>query len=261
VTDLNQRWWDERVPLHVGSTFYDLDAFRAGADPSHSVWALDEVGDVGGLDVVHLQCHFGMDTLALARRGARVTGVDFSAPAVEQARALAAELGIEATFVQAEVHDAAAVLGRTFDVVFTGGGALNWLPSVNRWARVVASLLHPGGFLYLAEFHPVAQVFADGEQRVTYPYLEHEEPTLVDEPGTYADPEAPTVHNRTTEWNHGVGQVVTALIEAGLVPEFLHERVEIFHDFTGWLVERSPGVWTAPEGELPLLYSLRARKP
>ncbi len=261
MTDLNRRWWDERVPLHAASAFYDLDAFRSGADPSHSVWALDELGDVRGLEVVHLQCHLGLDTLALARRGARVTGLDFSEPALEQARALAAELGLEATFVQAEVHDAMAALGRTFDVVFTGIGALNWLPRVQRWARVVAGLLRPGGFLHLAEFHPVAQVFADGEQRVAYPYLEREEPTLIDEPGTYADPEAPTVHNRTTEWNHGVGQVVTALIDAGLVIESLHERVEIFNDFTGWLEEKAPGVWAAPAGELPLLYSVRARKP
>lgn len=261
MTDLNRRWWDERVPLHVESEFYDVDAFRAGVDPAHSVWVLDEMEDVTGLEVVHLQCHFGMETLALARRGARVTGLDFSEPAVAHARALAAELGIEATFVQADVHDAVGALGRTFDVVFTGGGALNWLPSADRWARVVAGLLRPGGFLQLGEFHPVAMVFADGEQRVAHPYLEHEEPTVIDEPGTYADPQAPTVHNRTTEWNHGIGQVVTALIDAGLVLEFLRERVEIFNDFTGWLVERSPGVWAAPEGELPLLYSLRARKP
>ena len=261
MTDDNRRWWDERVPLHVESEFYDVDAFRAGADPAHSAWALDEVGDVTGLDLVHLQCHFGMDTLALARRGARVTGLDFSEPAVEQARALAASLGIEAAFVQADVYDAAAALGRTFDVVFTGIGALGWLPSIERWAEVVASVLRPGGFLYLGEIHPFATLFADGEQRLAYPYLEHEEPTVVDEPGTYADRVAATVHNRTTEWSHGIGEVVTALIEAGLVLEWLRERVDIFYDFTGWLVERSPGVWVAPEGELPLLYSLRARKP
>jgi SAM-dependent methyltransferase len=202
-----------------------------------------------------------MDTLSLARRGARVTGLDFSAPAVEQARRLASELGIEATFVEADVHDAAAALGRTFDVVYTGIGALGWLPDVRRWAGVVASLLRPGGFLYLAEIHPFATLFADGEQRIAYPYLEHEDPLVFDEPGTYADRGARTEHNRTTEWSHGLGEVVSALIDAGLVLEHLGERVEIFYDFTGWLVERSPGVWAAPEGELPLLYSLRARKP
>ncbi len=261
MTDLNRRWWDERVPLHVESEFYDVDAFRAGEDPPHSAWTFDEVGDVAGLDLVHLQCHFGMDTLSLARRGARVTGLDFSAPAVEQARRLASEVGIEATFVEADVHDAAAALGRTFDVVYTGIGALGWLPDVRRWAGVVASLVRPGGFLYLAEIHPFATLFADGEQRIAYPYLEHEDPLVFDEPGTYADRGARTEHNRTTEWSHGLGEVVSALIDAGLVLEHLRERVEIFYDFTGWLVERSPGVWAAPEGELPLLYSLRARKP
>jgi SAM-dependent methyltransferase len=261
VTDDNQRWWDERVPLHVASDFYDVEAFRAGAEPPHSAWTFDEVGDVRGLDLVHLQCHFGMDTLSLARRGARVTGLDFSGPAVEQARALAADIGIDATFVQADVHDAAAALGRTFDVVYTGIGALGWLPSARRWAEVVASLLRPGGFLYLAEIHPFATLFADGEQRIAYPYLEHDEPLVFDEPGTYADRSAATVHNRTTEWAHGLGEVVTALLDAGLALEWLRERVELFYDFTGWLVEREPGVWVAPDGELPLLYSLRARKP
>ena len=261
MTDDNRRWWDERVPLHVGSTFYDVDAFRAGTEPAHSAWTFDEVGDVAGLDLVHLQCHFGMDTLSLARRGARVTGLDFSAPAIEQARRLAAEIGIEATFVQADVHDAAAALGRTYDVVYTGIGALNWLPSIQRWARIVTSLVRPAGFLYLAEIHPFAAVLENEPLRIAYPYLEHAEPLVFDEPGTYADPSAATVHDRTTEWSHGLGEVVTALIDAGLVLEFLRERVEIFYDFTGWLVEREPGVWAAPEGELPLLYSLRARKP
>ena len=261
MTDDNRRWWDERVALHVASDFYDVDSFRAGVDPPHSAWTFDEVGDVAGLDLVHLQCHFGMDTLSLARRGARVTGLDFSEPAVEQARALAAELGIEATFVQADVHDAHAALGRTFDVVYTGIGALGWLPRVQRWAEVVASLLRPGGVLYLAEIHPFAALFAEGEQRIAYPYLEHAEPLVFDEPGTYADRRAATVHNRTTEWSHGLGEIVTALTDAGLVLEWLRERVELFYDFTGWLVERSPGVWAAPDGELPLLYSLLARKP
>jgi SAM-dependent methyltransferase len=201
-----------------------------------------------------------MDTLSLARRGARVTGLDFSEPAVEQARRLAADLGIEATFVQADVHDAVAALGRTFDVVYTGIGALGWLPSVHRWADVVASLLRPGGLLYLAEIHPFATLFADGEQRIAYPYLEQAQPLVFDEPGTYADREAQTAHNRTVEWSHGLGEIVTALIDAGLVLESLREQVEIFYDFTGWLAERSPGVWAAPDGELPLLYSLRARR-
>jgi 2-polyprenyl-3-methyl-5-hydroxy-6-metoxy-1,4-benzoquinol methylase len=261
MTEDNRRWWDERVPLHVASEFYDVDGFRAGAEPVHSAWTFDEVGDVAGLDLVHLQCHFGMDTLSLARRGARVTGLDFSAPAVEQARRLAQELGVEASFVQADVHDAVAALGRTYDVVYTGIGALGWLPDIERWAGVVAALLRPGGFVYLAEIHPFAMLFAQGEHRIAHPYLERAEPTVVEEPGTYADRAAATLHNRTTEWSHGLGEVVTALVDAGLVVEWLRERVEIFYDFTGWLVERSPGVWAAPEGELPLLYSLRARRP
>jgi 2-polyprenyl-3-methyl-5-hydroxy-6-metoxy-1,4-benzoquinol methylase len=256
----NRALWDEWTGVHETSAFYDLEGFRRGGVRLRA-YELEEIGSVEGLEVLHLQCHFGMDTLSLARRGARVTGLDFSAPAVEAARRLAADLGIEATFVEADVRDAAAALGRTFDVVYTGIGALGWLPSVRRWAGVVASILRPGGFLYLAEIHPFATLFAEGEQRIALPYLEHAEPLVFDDPGTYADRGAQTAHNRTTEWSHGLGEVVTALIEAGLELEWLRERVELFYDFTGWLVERSPGVWVAPEGELPLLYSLRARRP
>ena len=132
----------------------------------------------------------------------------------------------------------------------TCGGGPAW------WRRSCA----PAGSS-TSPIHPFATLFADGEQHIAYPYLEHEDPLVFDEPGTYADRGARTEHNRTTEWSHGLGEVVSALIDAGLVLEHLRERVEIFYDFTGWLVERTPGVWAAPDGELPLLYSLRARKP
>src|SRR5215210_2531267 len=226
--EANRANWDERVPIHVSGEFYDVASFKGGQERLQP-FEIDEVGDVKGKELLHLQCHFGIDTLSLARRGARVTGLDFSAPAVEAARRLAADLGVEATFVEADVHDAAAALGRTFDVVYTGIGALGCLPSVRRWAEVVASLLRPAGFLYLAEIHPFATLFADGEQRIAYPYLEHAEPLVFDEPGSYADRAAATSHNRTIEWSHGLGEVVTALIEAGLQLEELRERVELFY--------------------------------
>jgi 2-polyprenyl-3-methyl-5-hydroxy-6-metoxy-1,4-benzoquinol methylase len=258
MSELNRAWWDERVPLHVASDFYDVAGFKEGANTLRP-FEVDEVGDVAGRSLVHLQCHFGLDTLSWARRGARVTGLDFSEPAIEAARLLAADAGIDAEFVVANVHDAAAALeGRRFDVVYTGLGALNWLPDLQAWAQVVASLVTPGGFLYLSEFHPFSSVFADDDLTVERDYFQGA--FLYDDPGTYADLEAKTEHNRTEEWEHPLGDVVSAVIDAGLEIELLHE-----HDYTlfaRWpFLEGRDGLYRQPEGKprLPLMYSLRAR--
>ena len=193
-----------------------------------------------------------------------MVGLDFSAPAVERARELAAELGLDAEFVQSDVYEAVGSLGeRDFDVVYTGLGALNWLPDIRRWAGVIAELVRSGGFLYLAEFHPITWVFGDEDLAPTHDYFQGEEPAVWDEPGTYADLEAETVHNKTYEWNHPLGDVVSAVVEAGLVLEFLHE-----HDYTlfpRWPFLEKSGfdTYRLPEGmpKLPLMYSLLARSP
>ena len=261
--EANRANWDERVPIHVSGEFYDVAGFKAGQERLRP-FELSEVGSVVDKDLVHLQCHFGIDTLSWARRGARVVGLDFSAPAIEEARRLAAELGLDADFVQSDVYDAPDSLGgRDFDVVYTGLGALNWLPDVRRWSGVVASLIRPGGFLYLSEFHPFSWVFGDDDLTVAYDYFHGEEPEVWDEPGTYADFDAETIHNRTYEWNPTLGEVVSAVIGAGLDLEFLHE-----HDYTlfpRWPFLEKSGfdTYRQPNGtpKLPLMYSLRARKP
>jgi 2-polyprenyl-3-methyl-5-hydroxy-6-metoxy-1,4-benzoquinol methylase len=260
--EANRANWDERVPIHVSGEFYDVAGFKAGHERLRP-FELSEVGSVAGKDLVHLQCHFGIDTLSWARRGARVVGLDFSAPAIEEAQRLAAELSLEADFVQSDVYDAPDSLGgRAFDVVYTGLGALNWLPDIRRWAGVVAALVRPGGFLYLSEFHPFTDVFGDEDLSVENDYFRRE-PVVWDEPGTHADFDAETVHNHTYEWIHTLGDVVSAVIEAGLVLEFLHEHSYTL--FPRWpFVEKSGGdTYRLPEGtpELPLMYSLRARKP
>ena len=259
MSELNRTWWDERVPLHLASDFYDVEGFKAGAGTLRP-FELDEVGDVSGRSLVHLQCHFGLDTLSWARRGAEVTGLDFSAPAVDAARTLAADTGIDAAFVVASLYDAADALGgRRFDVVYTGLGALNWLPDIRRWAEVVAQLVAPGGILYLSEFHPITWIFGDDALTVEHDYFQREA-FVFDDPGTYADLDARTTHNRTEEWQHTLGDVVSAVIEAGLEVELLSE-----HDYTlfpRWpFLERRGSLYRFPEGRprLPLMYSLRAR--
>lgn len=248
--------------MHMAAAFYDVDGFRRGGS-SLQPFEVDEVGDVAGLDLVHLQCHFGLDTLSWARLGARVTGLDFSAPAISAARALAGELRLPATFVEAAVDEAPARLGAAaFDIVYTGHGALLWLPDMPRWAGVVATLLRPGGCCYLSEFHPFSDVVDDTEPRLTGDYFDRG-PFRVEEPGSYADPHADTRHDVSYEWNHTLADVVGALLAAGLQLELLRERPYTLFPRFPWLERRDDGTWWPPPGapRVPLMYSLRVRKP
>ena len=189
-----------------------------------------------------------------------MSGLDFSSSAIDAARALAGRASIDAEFVVADVYGAVEAFGeRRFDVVYTGLGALNWLPDVDCWAQVMASLLAPGGRLYLAEFHPFSGVFGEQDLAVEYPYF-HAQPLEFDEPGTYADLDAVTVHNRSLEWNHGIGSVVSALIAAGLRIELLHEHAQTLFPRWPFLEADADGVYRLPAGmpSLPLMYSLLA---
>ncbi len=263
----NRAWWDERVAGHVASDFYDVERFRKGGSTLRP-FELEEVGDVAGKRLVHLQCHFGLDSMSWARAGASVVGLDFSAPAVEAGAALADELGLDASFVQADVHDAVSALGgERFDVVYTGLGALNWLPDLPRWAAIVAELLKPGGFLYLSEFHPVTWVFADESLEVEYDYFHDPagETFDDDEQGSYADLNLPTRNNATIEWAHTIADVIGAVLGAGLRVELLSEHdYTLFPRFPHLIEDRellsAQAVYRQPEDrpKLPLMYSLRA---
>jgi len=222
---INRAHWDERVPIHRQGRFYDVDGFKTGRSTLRRQ-EVDDLVPVVGKTLVHLQCHFGLDTLSWARLGATVAGVDFSAPAIEAARALAAETGIAAEFVEGNVYDAPALLqGRRFDVVYTGLGALMWLPDIEGWAEVVAALLAPGGELYLIEFHPTQWMLSESDPlRIVDSYFTEE--TRFTLAGTYADRAAPTRANETRQRNHGLGAVVTAVIAAGLSIKSLRESPE-----------------------------------
>ena len=263
VFSANRAWWDERVPIHVGSRFYDIDGFKAGRD-SLEPFEVAEMGDVSAADLVHLQCHFGLDTLSWARHGARVTGLDFSEPAIAAARRLADEIGVAAQFVCANVYDAPRVLGRDFDVVYVSHGAINWLPDIDAWASVVDELLRPGGRLYLSEFHPFVNVFGDDDLSVTYDYFHGTEPKRWDDgSGTYADLAAATTNNETFEMSWTLGEVVSALTTRRLHLEFLHEHGYTLFPRFPWLEQRDDGTYWLPQGtpSLPFIFSLRATKP
>jgi SAM-dependent methyltransferase len=266
---LNRANWDERVAVHLGPRGYDLARLRAGKGRLHPIEEA-ELPPLAGRRVLHLQCHFGADTLTLAQRGAVVVGLDFSAAAIAAARALAQELKLadRARFVEADLYAAPAAIDAQggFDLVFVTWGAIGWLPDIAAWAGIVAHFLKPGGRLYLAEGHPAALVLddaaagPDGRPGFLVPYLGGRAMLFEDE-RDYADPEARLANRRTVEWLHPLGAVVTALIEAGLTLDWLHE-----HDCVPWrmfqcLVERD-GMFRWPDRPwLPLAYSLSATRP
>jgi SAM-dependent methyltransferase len=265
--EANRRHWDEVVPIHVASEMYHVDDFRAGKSKLKHV-ELQELGDVRGKSLLHLQCHFGLDTLSWAREGAVVTGIDFSAPAIEAARALAAECCIDARFLLSNVYELPEKLDGRFDIVFTSYGALCWLPDIPRWARVAAHFVKPGGTFYVAEFHPIVGIFDDApnatELRVRWPYFQQADPLRWEALGTYVDRSIPLENYVTYEWPHPTSQVLTALIDAGL-------RIEFFHEFPFTPFAQLPSLMAwgddgynhlkAHDGSLPLVYSIRARKP
>ncbi|MBX9472879.1 class I SAM-dependent methyltransferase [Microcella sp.] len=280
---VNRARWDELVDVHLASEMYDLVDLRSGGG---KLVAIDEVelprvAPEGwqGLRVLHLQCHFGADSLVFAQRGADVVGLDFSMPAVKQARALADELGLgeRARFVCANLYDARHALPEpeSFDVVYTSWGTIGWLPDIVEWARIIAWFLKPGGRLYFADGHPAAFVFDeplpnapaalldDGPALfppARYGYFD-ETPLDIDEDGDYADPDARVANSRTIEFMHPLGSTVTALIDAGLSIDFLHE-----HDAVPWqmfsvLERRGDGLWAWPRTAwLPLGMSLAATR-
>jgi SAM-dependent methyltransferase len=267
---INRASWDERVPAHAASLDYALQRFEEDPEFLSGVVRFDlpRLGDVGGARGVHLQCHIGTDTISLARLGARMTGLDFSAPAVAQAAALAKRVDAAADFVQADVYDAVDVLGAgRFDLVFTGIGALCWLPDIRRWAAVVAGLLRPGGRLFLREGHPMLWTLADprpdGLLVVEHPYFETAAPTVWDEGGTYVETDATFVHNLTHEWNHGLGEIVGALREVGMELAMLDEHDSVpWEALPGQMERLDGGEWRLAERpeRLPHSYTLQAVK-
>lgn len=262
---VNRRNWEDRVPIHLrdATGAYRIDAFLAGADKLFPIEAA-ELGDIAGLRVLHLQCHIGLDTLSLARRGARVTGLDFSPGAIAAARDFARRTAIGADFVEGNVYDAPRLTPGPFDAVYTTWGTIGWLPDIRGWAKVIAAVLAPGGFLYFADGHPAALALEekDGQLVTWYPWrTPPEAPLTLEATTTYTGDPTPLAHPQVCEWMHPVSDIVSALLDAGLAIEMLHE-----HDRLPWrlfpmMVEAGEGLYRLPERmpAMPLALSLRAR--
>lgn len=262
----NRARWDETVDIHINSDFYRVAEFKSGGT-SLDPLILEELGDVSGLRLLHLQCHFGLDTLSLARLGADVTGLDFSPKAIEAANALAIQTNTKARFVEARVEDAARIAGTGFDLVFTSWGVLMWLPDITLWAEAIAACLRPGGRFYIAEGHPALWMFDDTKEtylenmRVVRSYFlqgAQQWENIHD----YAEPDVSLTHYRSHEWQHGIGEVVSALASAGLRIDFLHEHDKLVWPGIPGMVKTDTRYYRAPQGApiVPMAYSISARK-
>lgn len=262
----NRELWNARAKIHEKSQFYDLKGFIRG-DQTLDPIEIQEVGDVSGKSLLHLMCHFGLDTLSWARLGARVTGVDFSEEAITMARKISEEVGVPAMFVCTNIYDLNETLEEEFDIVFTSGGVINWLPDLKEWARILAQHVKPGGTFYIREFHPFSYIFDDeteGEHlRVRYPYFHSVEPLRFESTDSYACPGVELPRKEQFEWIHSVSDIINALINAGLAIEYFNE-----FPFTTWqaipfMMKHEDGRWRLPSNQdsVPFMFSLKARKP
>ena len=263
---VNQANWNERTHIHAASRAYDLASY---IDDPHKIsrvvcFDIPDLGSVSGKTLLHLQCHIGTDTLSLARLGAIVTGVDFSPDAIATARQLSVDCGVAARFEVAELYDTPSVIHETFDIVYTGVGALTWLPDIAAWGRIVATMLKPGGVLFLRDFHPMLWTIDDERDDnalvVKYPYFET--PAVrFENATTYTDGDD-LAHAVTYQWNHSLGEIVMALLDHGLQLSLLKEHKIVESQYLPYMKQDTDGRWRLPCGEdrLPLMYTIRAVK-
>ena len=256
----NRALWNARVPHHLRSRMYDLEGFLSGRN-SLTALELELLGDVQGKRILHLQCHFGQDTLSLARMGAEVTGLDISDAALAEAQRLTQQLGLKADWLLSNVVDHVPAQDGRFDSVFTSYGTIGWLPDLKPWAANIARYLKPGGRFVFVEFHPALWMFDNDFSAVAHSYF-NRAAIIEEEQGSYADREAP-ITTRSCSWNHGLADVLSALLEAGLILERFAELDGSPHDCFTRTVRGEDGLYRIPgrEGKLPMVYGLTAVKP
>jgi len=261
-TRKNLELWSELTSIHARSEFYDVDGFKEGKCTLKSI-ELEELGDVSGKSLLHLQCHFGVDTLSWARLGAMVTGVDFSDVAIKLAHSLSEETGIKGDFICSDIYKLPDVLNKKFDIVFTSYGVLAWLSDLTKWAEIISHFLRPRGTFYIVEIHPFIHVFDNStsvnELLVTHSYFQDSSPARWDPERDYADPDAQVVHG-SFEWGHTVGDIMNALIKAGLNIEFMREFPVLPYRNFPFMEKDEDGWWHVKGDKIPLTFSIKATK-
>lgn len=257
----NRKLWDSRVEVHVKSDLYKMESFLAGHTSLTEI-ERHALGDVSGKTVLHLQCHFGQDTLSLAREGALVTGVDFSGKAIEKAREISQETGLHATFIESNIYDLPSILEGSFDIVFTTFGAIPWLPDLETWAGIIGRYVKKGGIFYIAEFHPTLYLFNFDNYQVEYGYFQTKLPYEEIVQGSYADKEGKT-GGKEYFWNHSLSEVLNPLMKQGMsLVQFNEFDFSPYNCFPN-MMERSPGryVWGTRLGvSIPHVFSMTLKK-
>ncbi len=256
---INKACWNARTEHHINSNFYKLDKFLNGASSLNSI-ELDLLGDIRGKKILHLQCHFGMDTLSLARMGAHVTGVDLSNKAIDKAKELNIQLNLDANFICCNIYDLPQYLNEQFDIVFTSYGSIGWLPDIEKWAEIVSQYLKPQGELIFVEFHPFVWMYDNNFSRIQYSYF-NVEAIVETELGSYADSNAP-IKTESVGWNHPISDVFNNLIKNGL-------DIDVFKEFDYSPYNVFPNMEETEKGrfrlksfgnKLPLIYAIKAHK-
>ncbi|MHA2089995.1 MAG: class I SAM-dependent methyltransferase [Candidatus Kariarchaeaceae archaeon] len=264
--ETNKKRWNELADIHITSEFYDVESFKAGKNSIGKI-EQNEIGDVTGKHLLHLQCHFGKDTLSWARMGATVTGVDFSDRAIHHAKILSEEIGLSANFIQSDIYKlrSTEIEPTSFDIVFTSHGTIYWLPDLKEWAKLIAYYLKPGGFFYIMDSHPTGHIFDDMAKEnliVKYSYFHDKKPMMFEEDGSYSDPNLKLQNKKEYGWQHSLSDIINALIGAGLHIEFLHEFPSLSWAMVPFMEERDDGLFYLPDNfpDIPLMFSLKATK-
>ncbi|WP_104735622.1 class I SAM-dependent methyltransferase [Hanstruepera ponticola] len=257
--EINKATWNEKVKIHSKSQMYDLQAFKNGNN-SLMPYELNALGDINGKSLLHLQCHFGQDTLSWSRLGAQCVGVDLSDEGIKLAQTLNNELQLDAEFVCCNVLDTSKHINESFDIVFTSYGVIGWLPDLKPWGQMIAERLKPGGTFYMVEFHPIVWMFdyLKGKPVMKYGYMQ-DEAIYEEYEGTYADTNSKMV-SKEYGWNHGLGEVINALTEAGLQIDYLNEYDESPYDVLPDLVKTDSGMFITQDKLYPLIFEVKARK-
>ncbi len=258
--DINRKSWNVKTDIHIQSAFYDVESFLNGKSSLKEI-ELNLLGDVTGKSILHLQCHFGQDSISLSRMGAKVTGIDFSDIAIEKAKHFSVETKTDASFICCDIYDLPNYLNQEFDIVFTSYGTIGWLPDLNKWAEVVSRFLKPGGEFIFVEFHPVVWMFDNDFEKVGYNYF-NTGPIIETYNGTYADKSA-NITQEYVMWNHGISEVLQSLIKNNLEIKSFEEFNYSPYNCFSHTIEFEPGKFriTTFGDKVPMVYSLKTTKP
>jgi SAM-dependent methyltransferase len=257
--DLNRQTWNDKVDVHIASEFYENENFLKGKSTLKDI-ELELLGDIQDKKILHLQCHFGQDTISFVRLGAKAIGVDLSDKAIERAKEFNTQLALDAIFICCDIYDTPKYLDEKFDIVFTSYGTIGWLPDLDKWAKIVSHFLKPGGKFIMADFHPVVWMYDNDFKKVFYNYF-NVEPIYEDETGTYANKEAGIV-NKTISWNHPISEILNALINSGLEIKAFNEYDYSPYNCFSQTEEFEPGKFRIKHfgNKIPMVYSIKATK-